>query len=238
MTTPENKRSERSRDEVLAGEYVLGVLPLAERLRVEYRLRDDKAFQAIVNRWQENLATFNADYASGEPAPAWLYASVEKKIFKPAETTSPVRGLWNSVTLWRGLTLVSLSVALLFAANAGGLFRDPAGKGAVVAMLASEKSSISLVTLFDRQTGQLRVTPVATGAATTKSLEVWLIEGDKAPVALGVLPDTGDGEIIIPPDMRGRLTDGVTLAVSIEPLGGSPTGKPTGPVVAAGKIGA
>jgi anti-sigma-K factor RskA len=37
--------------------------------------------------------------------------------------------------------------------------------------------------------------------------------------------------------MRGRLKDGVTLAVSIEPFGGSPTGKPTGPVVAAGKIG-
>ncbi len=51
MTTPENKRSDRSRDEVLAGEYVLGVLPLPDRLRVEHRLRDDKAFQAIVARW-------------------------------------------------------------------------------------------------------------------------------------------------------------------------------------------
>jgi anti-sigma-K factor RskA len=81
------------------------------------------------------------------------------------------------------------------------------------------------------------VTPVAAGTAQAKSLELWLIEGDKSPVPLGVLPDTGDGEIIIPPDMRGRLKDGVTLAVSIEPFGGSPTGKPTGPVVAAGKIG-
>ncbi len=36
MTTPENKRSDRSRDEVLAGEYVLGVLSLPDRLRVEY----------------------------------------------------------------------------------------------------------------------------------------------------------------------------------------------------------
>ncbi len=45
MTTPENKRSDRSRDEVLAGEYVLGVLSLPDRLRVEYRLRDDKAFR-------------------------------------------------------------------------------------------------------------------------------------------------------------------------------------------------
>ncbi len=54
---------------------------------------------------------------------------------------------------------------------------------------------------------------------------------------LGVFQDQGDGSIVIPPDMRGRLKDGVTLAVSLEPFGGSPTGKPTGPVVASGKIG-
>jgi anti-sigma-K factor RskA len=104
MTTPENKRSDRSRDEVLAGEYVLGVLPFAERLRVEHRLRQDKAFQAIVNRWQENLASFNTDYVTGEPAPSWLYSSVEERLFKPATMAGPARSLWNSVLLWRGLT--------------------------------------------------------------------------------------------------------------------------------------
>lgn len=237
MTTPENKRSDRSRDEVLAGEYVLGVLPLPDRLRVEYRLRDDKAFQAIVARWQENLASFNTEYAAEAP-PSWLYSSVETKLFKKAEADEPKGLIWNSLTFWRGLTLVSLSSALIFAASAGGLFHRPTSVAPVVATLGSQTSSISLVTLFDRNTGKLQVTPVAAGAEKSKSLELWLIEGDKAPVPLGVFPDKGDGGIIISPDLRDRLTDGMTLAVSLEPFGGSPTGKPTGPVVASGKIGA
>ncbi|MEO1162117.1 MAG: anti-sigma factor, partial [Pseudomonadota bacterium] len=32
------------------------------------------------------------------------------------------------------------------------------------------------------------------------------------------------------------LGDGITLAVSLEPAGGSPTGTPTGPVIATGKL--
>lgn len=238
MTTPENKRSERSRDEVLAGEYVLGVLPLAERLRVEHRLRQDAAFQAIVARWQENLAAFNGDYPAEEAAPPWLYPAVETRIFGPARPERPARALWNSLTLWRGLTLVSLASALVFAANAGGLFTAPQNGAELVATLGAEGASINLVTLFDRQSGVLRITPVAAGAAKAKSLELWLIEGKEAPVPLGVLPESGGDQIIIPPDMRNRLKEGATLAVSLEPFGGSPTGKPTGPVVASGKIGA
>ncbi|HWU64680.1 MAG TPA: anti-sigma factor [Ensifer sp.] len=237
MTTPENKRSDRSRDEVLAGEYVLGVLPLPDRLRVEHRLRDDKAFQAIVARWQENLASFNNDYAAEAP-PSWLYAAVETKLFNKAAAAAPRISVWNSLTFWRGLTLVTLSAAIFFVATADGLFRKPVATSSVVATMGSASSSISLVTLFDRQTGRLQVTPVAAGTEKSKSLELWLIEGDSAPVPLGVFPDKGDGSIVIPPDMRNRLKDGVTLAVSLEPFGGSPTGKPTGPVVASGKIGA
>lgn len=237
MTTPENKRSDRSRDEVLAGEYVLGVLPLPDRLRVEHRLRQDKAFQAIVARWQENLAAFNTEYAAEAPPP-WLYGSVETTLFSKGTADQPKGLIWSSLTFWRGLTLVSLSVAIFLAASAGGLFRNPVAEPSMVATLGSGTSSISLVTLFDRQTGRLKVTPVAAGAAKSQSLELWLIEGDSAPVPLGVFPDQGDGSIVIPPDMRNRLKDGVTLAVSLEPFGGSPTGKPTGPVVASGKIGA
>ncbi|MCD2179762.1 anti-sigma factor [Rhizobium sp. C1] len=236
MTTPENKRSDRSRDEVLAGEYVLGVLSLPDRLRVEYRLRDDKAFQVIVARWQENLATFNNDYVTEVP-PSWLYGSVETKLFNTSVADQPKGLVWSSLTFWRGLTLVSLSAAIFFAASAGGLFRKPAAVPSAVATLGSGSSSISLVTFFDRQTGRLQVLPVAAGAEKSKSLELWLIEGESAPVPLGVFQDQGDGSIVIPPDMRGRLKDGVTLAVSLEPFGGSPTGKPTGPVVASGKIG-
>jgi anti-sigma-K factor RskA len=36
--------------------------------------------------------------------------------------------------------------------------------------------------------------------------------------------------------MAAQLAEGATLALSVEPTGGSPTGLPTGAVIAAGKL--
>ena len=40
----------------------------------------------------------------------------------------------------------------------------------------------------------------------------------------------------IPAEAARVMGAGVTLAISVEPLGGSPTGKPTGPVILSGKL--
>jgi anti-sigma-K factor RskA len=40
----------------------------------------------------------------------------------------------------------------------------------------------------------------------------------------------------IPPALLGEIEAEVTLALSVEPAGGSPSGQPTGPIVAAGKL--
>ncbi len=62
--------------------------------------------------------------------------------------------------------------------------------------------------------------------------ELWIIAPDAAPVSLGLL---ADGPLTVQYPMPPR---GWTLAVSIEPAGGSPTGAPTGPVIIATEIGA
>jgi anti-sigma-K factor RskA len=40
----------------------------------------------------------------------------------------------------------------------------------------------------------------------------------------------------VPRDLVARITADTALAVSMEPPGGSPTGQPTGPVIASGKL--
>ncbi len=42
-------------------------------------------------------------------------------------------------------------------------------------------------------------------------------------------------DMAVKPDILAGFGPGTTLAISLEPKGGSPTGAPTGPVVAAGK---
>lgn len=44
MTTGDQSGGMHARDEILAGEYVLGVLPLEKRREVERRIQDEEAF--------------------------------------------------------------------------------------------------------------------------------------------------------------------------------------------------
>ncbi|WP_309129513.1 anti-sigma factor [Microbacterium sp.] len=56
-----------------------------------------------------------------------------------------------------------------------------------------------------------------------KTYELWFVRGD-APVAAGTFrPEGGDATALL----EGRMRDGDVIAVTVEPAGGSPTGKPT-----------
>ncbi len=236
MSTPDQSKGDRSRDEVLAGEYVLGVLAGAERQRVEERLRHDRSFAAMVKRWEENLTQFNDDYAE-VPAPDQILSKIEDRLFaSPAQVTAVKGSLWNSLWLWRGLSFASIAALGLVVGLDYAERMRPKPQMALTAELAGENQAIALHASYDGSSGRLAVTPVASGGADQKSLELWLVEGEQAPISLGVLPQTGQGELDVPEELRARLTSGVVLAVSLEPFGGSPTGKATGPVVALGEV--
>ena len=55
------------------------------------------------------------------------------------------------------------------------------------------------------------------------------------PDSLGVLPQDAASRITLPEALRGKLV-GSVLAISDEPEGGSPTGAPTGAVLATGEL--
>ena len=236
MSTPDQSKGDRSRDEVLAGEYVLGVLSGAERQKVDARLRHDRHFAAMVKRWEENLTQFNDDYAEASP-PDQLFSKIEDRLFASPATVAAAQGsLWNSLVLWRGLSFASIAaLGLVFGLDYAEQIR-PKREAALTADLAGEDQAIALHASYDGTSGRLSVTPVASGGADEQSLELWLVEGGQAPISLGVLPQTGQGELDVPEELRARLTEGVVLAVSLEPFGGSPTGKATGPVVALGEV--
>lgn len=235
MTTPDQSKGDRSRDEVLAGEYVLGVLGADARLKVEARIRRDRQFAAIVHRWEENLAEFSDEYGVELPPPE-AFSVIESRLFGevPSGNRSGIGSLWNSLAVWRALTLASVLAAVTLGTTEFGSWRQPAPGRLLIAEMAGKDQAVSLVARYDDQSGRLRVTPVATGDSQTKSLELWLIEGTDPARSLGILPQTGEGELIVPAEMRGQLKQGVVLAVSLEPFGGSPTGQATGPIVALG----
>ena len=61
--------------------------------------------------------------------------------------------------------------------------------------------------------------------------ELWILRDDGVPFSLGVLPQTGQSQNTLTAEAIDALGRGDTLAVSLEPPGGSPTSAPTGPVL-------
>ncbi|MCY1664867.1 anti-sigma factor [Rhizobium sp. SL86] len=233
MTKPDQSEGDRSRDEVLAGEYVLGVLSLEARERVEARLRHDRAFAAIVARWQENLATLEDEEQAFLSSPLALPVMAGEAGRRSVSQDRLSLQVWRSASLWRGV-----SFALFFLLVGTILFAErppvsPQGLPPVLAsMQAQAPENIGLLARYDAAAGRLQITPVATESGGAHSLEVWLSQGTDPAVSLGTLPETG--EVIVPQALRGQLAAGGTLSVSLEPPGGSTTGKPSGPVLAIG----
>lgn len=106
-----------------------------------------------------------------------------------------------------------------------------------VAVLASTQvgSAQQMVASFDARHRQLVLTPLNMEVPETgHSLQLWLIAKGQKPASLGLIKAQASTVIALDKD---RLGSDVTLAVSLEPAGGSPTGQPTGAVLYAGKVG-
>lgn len=238
MNVGEERNGGSGRDEIVAGEYVLGVLSSEARRAAEERMAREPAFAARVRRWEQDLAKLNDAYEPIAP-PRAVFDRLEGRLFAEAGTGTAVMGspmgLWNSLAFWRvvsaALLLVVAGMAAMVVAfgGGGGAMRRP-----LVAELSAHNGMISLLARYDRTTGRLQLTPVASAAQEPHSLQLWMINGKQAPVSLGVMAQNGKGELVVPPSIRAKVSAGTVIAVSLEPRGGSPTGAPTGPVLAAG----
>jgi anti-sigma-K factor RskA len=235
MTGPKQTKGSNPRDDIIAAEYVLGVLSFADRKNVEQRLLNDTTFADLVKNWEEQFSSLNNAYEPIAPDAATL-ARVEDRLFGVSQhqIESPFR-IWSSLAFWRSMTaLTSAAAAFAMVMMVMSPSSQPSTRMSYMAELSSPDTPMAVMVAYDAETGKMVLTPMAAGDKEQKSLELWLVNADGSPRSLGVIDPHTDAEMIVPVDMRDALHDGMTLAVSLEPYGGSPTGKPTGPVLASG----
>ena len=60
--------------------------------------------------------------------------------------------------------------------------------------------------------------------------------GGWSALSLGVIPVGGTYQVTLDDEARALLSNSRTLAISLEPVGGSPTGQPTGPILHVAKL--
>lgn len=216
-------------DRILAAEYVLGLLSAADHRRVEERLGGDVALRAEVARWQEDFASLTDPFPEVAP-PEHLYGRIVAAIETPM-TSRPKR--WG-ISLF-GYALGGVAAAAL----AWGVFNSGVMSPTVPeyqARIAAEDNSVLFAAAYDVDTGQLALEYQAGAHAADRSFEFWLIADGEPPVSVIVWPDGSQAEVVtLPADLAAKIP-GAVLAISDEPAGGSPTGQPTGAVVALGPV--
>lgn len=219
-------------DELLAAEYALGVLAGAERAAAEQRIARERGFAAMVAEWEARLSPWAAGIPEvTPPAQVWdNIAAALPSVAPPAQTG----GWWQSLAFWRGLSLASGALA---AACIGVLiYRGTVPERPPLMASIDGGGHRHFVATLDPARGSVAVAPAAFTADATRVPELWLIPADGRPRPLGLLRADGGVVISIPQALRPLATGDAVLAVSLEPSGGSPTGQPTGPVIASGKL--
>jgi anti-sigma-K factor RskA len=104
----------------------------------------------------------------------------------------------------------------------------------LVAALEAQGSNVKFVAVYNRAAGTIDIAAISGTAVPDKDFELWAIHGSASPVPMGVIPIDTKSSIAVSAEMQRDMAAGTVFAVSLEPKGGSPTGLPTGPIVAQG----
>ncbi len=212
----------------LAGEYVLGVLSAEETRDAEARIATDPAFAAEVDFWMVRLRPLSDALAPANP-PRALKSRLMGQLFGRSRRPAPL-------VFWQMLAAVATATALAcLVLMVLTVTRDQGVQPRYIAVLEAEQtpSSLLLEIAPDRAAALIRNAALDTSDG---AVELWLMAEDKAPVSLGLINAAGETRIAIPESLRSAFDGPVLFAVSLEPPGGSPTGQPSGPIVASGTV--
>lgn len=243
MSTTDPNAPDESGADLTAAEYVLGVLPANERAAAAARAIRDRAFAAEIVEWEERLTPLAAHVEPSFPrASVWPAIAAQltpDRRAKPRVEAAPP--FWERLVVWRSIAgiaalaavLVLVVAAILPSAPVVAPPAPPAGPLIVsVARLEAPSGGVAFVATLDESKGEMLITPTGAAADSGHSPELWLMPQGAPPTSLGVFIGRQTLVVRAPPG----LTNGAELGVSMEPLGGSPTGQPTGPVVAQGRL--
>ncbi len=247
--------------DALAAEYVLGTLAGGARRRFEAWLQQDAALRITVNEWETRLTPMAAAVHEVTP-PARVWTQIATRIApkvagKGASASDQAPSLRESLAFWRGFGLTASAAAAALAVFVG--VRPPeivervqivervvdrpipvsdgtaAHQPSYVAALKDAKGNTVLMIYAGRKAGEMWVKYMGDSMPGEASLELWGLDAGGNPKSLGLVTAMGKNMIKLPDIADKSLEPYKTLAVSMEPMGGSKSGKPTGPVMYSGE---
>lgn len=223
-------------DREQVGEYVLGLLEGTELTAFEQRVAREPELAAAVARLRAHLealddtaGTHTADPALWQRIADRLDAAPQTNVVTPALARPANDNVWMRRLGMAASIVVALGAGYLAGTNLSGgpqptmiavlLTEDGAQPGAIVEAFADD--SIRLVPLELAQRPEDRV------------YQVWTLpDPETGPVSMGIFDDPQTIRLAgpnLPLPESGQLYE-----ITLEPAGGSPTGRPTGPILVKG----
>jgi anti-sigma-K factor RskA len=224
---------ERDELEQQASEYALGTLAGAERVRFESALAEHVWLQQRVEDWCRRLAPLAEAVAPVAPSPA-VWTAIERRIAQDRSVArdAAAPSLWDRIAFWRWSAIGATALAALLLIFMATDARRPVEEH--IAVLTNQQGSPAVVVAADVRQRAMTVRALA-DAPAGHTHELWIIAGDGKPRSLGTIAAAGTARLQLPAEVGPALAN-ATLAVSLEPAGGSPTGLPTGPVLYSGRV--
>jgi anti-sigma-K factor RskA len=209
--------------DALAAEYVLGTLEAREAAEVARAIGTDGDLAATVARWEARLAPLQS-LARPEAPPPGLWARIESAL---DPNPAPRRWRWDA---WR---LGAFGAAAVAAGLAAFIVLRPAPAPQLMTVLLTDRDQPAWLVQADRE--EIRLASLNTRPAPPdRVLELWALpQGATAPTSLGIIP--ADGRITVRPTTI-RPQPGMLIEITLEPPGGSPIGRPTGPIQFIGRL--
>ena len=232
---------------VLAGEYVLGTLPAAERQAVQKRLQGEQTLQHAVAEWEARLLPLTQLVEPIAP-PAALWARIDQSLqaasahsaqsastlvaAQPRAKTErkPSVRWWDHLGLWRALAGSGFAMAAVLAAVLVTRTAPVAAPPQFMVVLVAPQDKAPGWVVQASSPRQISLIPLGVAEVPAdKALEFWTkADGWSGPVSLGLVQP--GQPLQIPLDKLPPLQPNQLFELTLEPPTGSPIGKPTGPI--------
>jgi anti-sigma-K factor RskA len=225
--------------DALAGEYVLGLAEPEDAAEIERRMRQEPELARLVSVWRERFAPLDMVADRIEPGEAlWQRITAELPAAAPSPAVAkaptgvrPTSSLWSSIGFWRGSAFATGFASVALVAALGSVLLRPEPQPVVVAVLQGEASAGPGAIVEAFADGSIRLRPLVDIAVPEgKTLQVWTL-WDRAvgPVPLGLLQQAQESRLAREGQPVPRSEQ--LYEITLEPEGGSPTGRPTGPIL-------
>lgn len=227
-------------DRLTAAELAIGLLAGEEQARARNRAASEPAFAREVEWWQESLAPLLAQ-TRDVPPPSYLRERIIARLDVPMVEPRRSSYRWRWAGLGGAIGALAASIATFLLTPD---VRTPGSEQPVSVTRPTKVLIASLtwsegaarknpIALLDPVDGTLRLSS-AVDVAKGRVGQLWRIPASGKPMSLGLVPTVVGRRLLLTPAVTP--VQGETLAVSVEPIGGSPTGQPTGPVILTGTL--